>query len=68
MVFGHGGNTCVTRLNDDAKSFNRKLSTSVDLLSKLHHDLKIAVLDLYTPVYSLFTSPGSQGRIIVVFQ
>ncbi|KAF7093564.1 hypothetical protein CFC21_095971 [Triticum aestivum] len=61
-VFGHGGNdTCVTRLNNDAMRFNRKLSTSVDLLSKRYHDLKIAVLDLYTPLYSLVTSPGSQG-------
>ncbi|VAH98086.1 unnamed protein product [Triticum turgidum subsp. durum] len=61
-VFGHGGNnTCVTSLNNDARKFNRKLSASIDLLSKRYHDLKIAVLDLYTPVYSLVTSPGSQG-------
>lgn len=68
-MFGHGGNdTCVTSLNNDARKFNRKLSASIDLLSKRYHDLKIAALDLYTPVYSLVTSPGSQGKIIVVFQ
>lgn len=61
MVFGHGGNTCITMLNDDAKWFNRKLSASVDMLSKRYHDLKIAVLDLYTPAYSLVISPGPQG-------
>ncbi|KAI4973935.1 GDSL esterase/lipase APG-like [Hordeum vulgare subsp. vulgare] len=61
-VFGHGGNdTCVTRLNNDAQRFNRKLSTSVDVMSNWYHDLKIVVLDLYTPLHSLVTSPRSQG-------
>ncbi|KAM0931832.1 hypothetical protein ACQ4PT_000110 [Festuca glaucescens] len=60
-VFGHGSNSCVPMLNRDAQMFNRKLDTVIDSLSTLYHDLRIMVLDIYTPLYSLATSPGSEG-------
>ncbi|TVU12608.1 hypothetical protein EJB05_46259 [Eragrostis curvula] len=60
-LFGHGSNGCVSRLNSDAQSFNRKLNATVDSLSRRYADLKIAVFDIYTPLYDLATSPASQG-------
>ncbi|KAM0911552.1 hypothetical protein ACQ4PT_013398 [Festuca glaucescens] len=61
MVSGLGRSGCVPRLNNDAQRFNSKLDAVVDSLSKRYSDLKIAVLDIYTPWHSLATSPGSQG-------
>ncbi|KAM3393472.1 hypothetical protein ACQJBY_014275 [Aegilops geniculata] len=60
-VLGLGRSGCVPRLDDDAQRFNRKLGAAVESLSKQYHDLKIAVLDIYTPWHSLATSPGSHG-------
>lgn len=60
-LFGHGSSGCVSKLNSDSQRFNSKMSAAVDSLSKQYHDLKIAVFDIYTPLYSLVTSPESQG-------
>jgi GDSL-like Lipase/Acylhydrolase len=60
-LFGHGSNECVTRLNEDAKNFNKKLNYTVDSLTKQYSDLKIAVLDIYQPLYDLVTAPEKQG-------
>jgi hypothetical protein len=62
-LFGHGSNGCVSRLNADAQSFNRKMNATVDSLSRRYPDLKIAVFDIYTPLYDLATSPASQGTM-----
>ncbi|XP_078170527.1 GDSL esterase/lipase APG-like [Carex rostrata] len=60
-LFGHGSNGCVTRINEDAKNFNKKLNYTVNSLGKQHPDLKIAVLDIYQPLYDLVANPTSQG-------
>ncbi|KAL6606626.1 hypothetical protein ACP70R_042279 [Stipagrostis hirtigluma subsp. patula] len=60
-LFGHGSTGCVSRLNSDSQNFNRKMNATVDSLSRRYPDLKIAVFDIYTPLYDLATSPGSQG-------
>jgi len=60
-LFGHGSNGCVSRLNADSQSFNRKMNATVDALSRRYPDLKIAVFDIYTPLYDLATDPRSQG-------
>ncbi|XP_066371647.1 GDSL esterase/lipase APG-like [Miscanthus floridulus] len=60
-LFGHGSNGCVSRLNRDSQSFNRKMNATVDALSRRYPDLKIAVFDIYTPLYDLATDPQSQG-------
>ncbi|XP_006655787.1 GDSL esterase/lipase APG [Oryza brachyantha] len=60
-LFGYGSSGCVSRLNSDAENFNRKMNYTVDSLSKTYSDLKIAVFDIYTPLYDLVTSPQSQG-------
>jgi GDSL-like Lipase/Acylhydrolase len=62
-LFGHGSNGCVARLNKDAKNFNKKLNNAVNSLSKQHSDLKIAVLDIYQPLYDLVIAPEKQGTI-----
>jgi hypothetical protein len=61
-VFGLGSSKCVPRLNKDALRFNQKLNAAVDLLSKQLNGLKISVLDIYTPLYIIATSPVSQGK------
>jgi phospholipase/lecithinase/hemolysin len=63
-LFGHGSSGCVTRLNSDSQRFNGKMSAAVNSLAKRYHDLKIAVFDIYTPLYSLVTSPESQGTTV----
>lgn len=60
-LFGHGAAGCVSRLNSDAQSFNRKMNGTVDALARRYPDLKIAVFDIYTPLYDLATDPQSQG-------
>ncbi|WVZ82493.1 hypothetical protein U9M48_029750 [Paspalum notatum var. saurae] len=60
-LFGHGSNACVSRLNSDAQSFNAKMNATVDALSRRYADLKIAVFDIYTPLYDLATNPQAQG-------
>ena len=63
-LFGYGSSGCVSRLNSDSQRFNGKMSAAVNSLAKRYHDLKIAVFDIYTPLYSLVTSPESQGNTI----
>uniref|UniRef100_A0ACD5ZLG0 Uncharacterized protein n=1 Tax=Avena sativa TaxID=4498 RepID=A0ACD5ZLG0_AVESA len=58
---GLGTDRCVPWLNINAERFNGKMSAAVDDLSERYQDLKIAHLDIYTPIYGLITSPGSQG-------
>ncbi|KAJ4809699.1 GDSL esterase/lipase APG [Rhynchospora pubera] len=62
-VFGHGRKTCVTRLNEDAKTFNRKLNQTVVALARELPNLMIAVFDIYQPIYDLATAPSKQGFV-----
>jgi phospholipase/lecithinase/hemolysin len=61
-VFSHGSKACVTRFNEDAKGFNQKLNHTVLALSKKYPDLRIAVFDIYQPIYDLVTAPSKQGK------
>ncbi|KAG0454692.1 hypothetical protein HPP92_023984 [Vanilla planifolia] len=60
-LFGQGSNGCVARLNSDAQGFNKKIGSAVSSLSKKFPDLKIAVFDIYKPLYDLVTSPSKSG-------
>ncbi|XP_072977899.1 GDSL esterase/lipase APG-like [Typha angustifolia] len=60
-LFGFGSNGCVSRLNNDAKNFNKKLNAATNSLAKQFHNLKIAVFDIYQPLYDLVINPSSQG-------
>jgi phospholipase/lecithinase/hemolysin len=61
-VFGHGSKACVTRFNEDAMAFNQKLNHTILAISKKYTDLRIAVFDVYRPVYDLVTAPSKQGK------
>uniref|UniRef100_A0ACD5W7E9 Uncharacterized protein n=1 Tax=Avena sativa TaxID=4498 RepID=A0ACD5W7E9_AVESA len=58
---GLGTDQCVPWLNINAQMFNGKMSAAVDALSERYHGLKIAHLDIYTPISGLVASPGSHG-------
>ncbi|XP_008793255.1 GDSL esterase/lipase APG [Phoenix dactylifera] len=60
-LFGHGSHQCVPRLNGDAQNYNRKLGAAVNSLAKQLPQLKIAVFDVYTPLYDLATNPSKKG-------
>uniref|UniRef100_A0ACD6AAF4 Uncharacterized protein n=1 Tax=Avena sativa TaxID=4498 RepID=A0ACD6AAF4_AVESA len=62
-VFGHGMRGCVSRLNRQAQVYNKKLNIAIASLSMKYHDLNIVVLDIYTPLYTLATSPRSHGFV-----
>ncbi|CAL5051055.1 unnamed protein product [Urochloa decumbens] len=60
-LYGEGRDACVARLNRDAETFNVKLNATVKALKKQHADLKIAILDIYTPLRKLAEAPAEQG-------
>ncbi|KAM3195512.1 hypothetical protein ACQJBY_071567 [Aegilops geniculata] len=62
-VFGHGRGGCVSKLNRGSQIYNKKLNVAVNTLSRQYHELKIVVLDIYTPLYNIANSPRSQGFI-----
>ncbi|KAM0944758.1 putative triacylglycerol lipase [Dioscorea sansibarensis] len=60
-LFGYGSNECVSRLNSDAQGFNKKLNAAANSLMKKYPKLKIAVFDIYQPLYDLATKPSDHG-------
>lgn len=62
-LFGMGSNGCVERLNGDAQGFNKKLNGVTSSLMKKYAGLKIAVFDIYAPLYELATAPSNQGNL-----
>ncbi|CAN6441803.1 unnamed protein product [Victoria cruziana] len=60
-LFGFGSNDCVTRINNDAQSFNKKLNSAAKSLQKQLSDLKLVVFDIYTPFYDLIQNPVKNG-------
>ncbi|KAH9328316.1 hypothetical protein KI387_000424, partial [Taxus chinensis] len=57
-LFGHGSNACVTRLNQDAQLYNRKLNNTVNRLGTKLPGLRIAVFDIYTALLDVVTHPA----------
>ncbi|XP_042482956.1 GDSL esterase/lipase APG-like [Macadamia integrifolia] len=60
-LFGQGKNDCVPRLNADAQGFNKKINAAASTLQKQLPELKIAVLDIYTPLLAAIKSPSKYG-------
>ncbi|XP_068651679.1 GDSL esterase/lipase APG-like [Aristolochia californica] len=60
-LFGFGSNECVSNLNSDAQSFNRKINSATNQLQKQLSGLKIVVFDIYTPLYDLVKNPPKYG-------
>ncbi|KAL8098918.1 GDSL esterase/lipase APG-like [Apium graveolens] len=59
--FRSHGKGCVSRINTDAQGFNKKLNLATQQLKKQLPDIKIAVFDIYKPLYDLILSPATNG-------
>ncbi|WVZ26097.1 hypothetical protein V8G54_004641 [Vigna mungo] len=62
-LFGFHENGCVSRINSDAQAFNKKINSAVANLQKQLPGLKIAVFDIYKPLYDLVQSPSKSGFV-----
>ncbi|XP_077225629.1 GDSL esterase/lipase APG-like [Tasmannia lanceolata] len=60
-LFGFGSNGCVSRLNSDAQNFNKKVTSAANQLQEQLSGLKIAIFDIYTPLYNIIKSPSKYG-------
>ncbi|GAB4833515.1 hypothetical protein Ancab_031759 [Ancistrocladus abbreviatus] len=60
-LFGVGSNQCVTRLNRDAVSFNKKLNNTAQALSKMLPNLRLVIFDIYHPLLEMVTRPADNG-------
>ncbi|XP_010933399.1 GDSL esterase/lipase At5g03810 [Elaeis guineensis] len=60
-LFGGGSSDCITRLNNDAIVFNKKLNTAGQTLRKSHPRLKLVVFDIYNPLLDLIRHPENNG-------
>ncbi|XP_074577431.1 GDSL esterase/lipase APG-like [Curcuma longa] len=58
---GSGSDGCVSHLNEASLEFNRQINASTASLARQLPDLKIAVFDLYQPLYDLVTKPADFG-------
>jgi phospholipase/lecithinase/hemolysin len=63
-LYGDGKGACVPRLNRDAETFNAKLNATVRALKRRHADLKLAILDIYTPLRKLAQDPAAYGTCV----
>ncbi|KAG5537806.1 hypothetical protein RHGRI_025049 [Rhododendron griersonianum] len=52
-LFGFHERGCVSRINTDAQGFNKKINSAVSNLQKQFPELKIAVFDIFKPLYDL---------------
>ncbi|KAE9467855.1 hypothetical protein C3L33_00213, partial [Rhododendron williamsianum] len=52
-LFGFHERGCVSRINTDAQGFNKKINSAVSNLQKQLPELKIAVFDIFKPLYDL---------------
>ncbi|XP_042515372.1 GDSL esterase/lipase APG-like [Macadamia integrifolia] len=60
-LFGQGKDECESRLNTDAQGFNKKINAAASTLQKQLPGLKIAILDIYTPLLDAINSPSKYG-------
>ncbi|OVA14459.1 Lipase [Macleaya cordata] len=60
-LFGYGNTGCVSRLNNDAQGFNKKINAAKAKLQKKLPDLKIAIFDIYKPLLDVVQSPSKYG-------
>ncbi|KAK9921110.1 hypothetical protein M0R45_029637 [Rubus argutus] len=60
-IFGAGSNQCVSRLNGDAISFNKKLSSTSESLQTKLPGLTLVVFDIYKPLLDMVTKPSDNG-------
>ncbi|KAL2509010.1 GDSL esterase/lipase APG-like [Forsythia ovata] len=60
-LFGFHESGCVSRINTDAQGFNKKINSAATQLQKQLPDLKIAIFDIFKPLYDLVQNPSNHG-------
>ncbi|XP_071903147.1 GDSL esterase/lipase APG [Coffea arabica] len=60
-LFGFHQPGCVANLNTDAQQFNKKINSAAAQLQKQFPDLKLAVFDIFNPLYDVVKSPSNYG-------
>ncbi|KAF7814207.1 GDSL esterase/lipase APG [Senna tora] len=60
-IFGFQENGCVSRINNDAQAFNKRISSSAASLQKQLSGLKIVIFDIYKPLFDIVQSPSNSG-------
>ncbi|CAJ2661156.1 unnamed protein product [Trifolium pratense] len=60
-LFGFHEKGCVTRINNDAQGFNKKMNSTAAKLQKQLPGLKIVVFNIFKPLYDLVQSPSNFG-------
>ncbi|XP_057504438.1 GDSL esterase/lipase APG-like [Actinidia eriantha] len=60
-LFGYHESGCIARFNTDAQQFNKKIKAAVTGLPKQLPGLKIAVFDIFKPLYDLVQTPSKFG-------
>uniref|UniRef100_A0A2P2KB38 GDSL esterase/lipase APG-like n=1 Tax=Rhizophora mucronata TaxID=61149 RepID=A0A2P2KB38_RHIMU len=62
-LFSFHRSGCVSNINTDVQQFNKKLTSAAANLQKQLPGLKIAVFDIFKPLYDLVVSPLSHGFV-----
>ncbi|TKY48228.1 GDSL esterase/lipase APG [Spatholobus suberectus] len=62
-LFGFHKNGCVSRINNDAQGFNKKIKSAAANLQKQLPGLKIVIFDIYKPLFDLVLSPSKFGFV-----
>ncbi|CAA2933420.1 GDSL esterase lipase APG [Olea europaea subsp. europaea] len=60
-LFGFHESGCVSRINTDAQAFNKKINSAATQLQKQLPGLKIAIFDIFKPLYDLIQNPSNNG-------
>ncbi|CAI9757650.1 unnamed protein product [Fraxinus pennsylvanica] len=60
-LFGFHESGCVSRINTDAQAFNKKINSAATQLQKQLPGLKIAIFDIFKPIYDLVQNPSKNG-------
>lgn len=60
-LFGFHQSGCVANINTDAQQFNKKINSAAAQLQKQFPDLKLAVFDIFKPLYDVVKSPANYG-------
>ncbi|GLT49035.1 hypothetical protein SLA2020_226200 [Shorea laevis] len=62
-LFGWHEKGCVSRINNDAQQFNKKINSAAANLQKQLPGLKIVVFDIFKPLSDLVKSPSNNGFV-----
>ncbi|KAL8113765.1 GDSL esterase/lipase APG-like [Apium graveolens] len=63
-LFGFHEKGCVSKINSVSKDFNKKIKAATSQLQKQFPDLKIAVFDIFKPLYDVISSPSKNGFLV----